>query len=274
MSFERENDRANNDIRPITVNYDYVGYASASVLLCMGKTKVLASVTLQDGVPRFLRGKKTGWLTAEYAMLPCATKRRTNRESSQHFRNPRSVEISRLIGRSLRTVVDFSLLGEKTITIDCDVLQADGGTRVASVTAASLALHVAQRRWLKSEIIKSKIITEEVAAISLGYVKDELLLDLCFFEDSQADSDFNFILTKSGKLIEVQGTAEKTPLNWQQFDDLKKLAIEGVSKVFNVFDGLNEKRKAEHFSNKNINSTSNNRIQKQPLFSLASRLGK
>ncbi|MCF7799449.1 ribonuclease PH [Candidatus Babeliales bacterium] len=270
---QREDGRTNDRIRPIFVKYDYVGYASASILFCMGKTKVLVSVTLQDGLPPFLRGQKVGWLNAEYAMLPCATKKRSNRESNQQFKNPRSVEISRLIGRSFRSVIDLSLIPEKTIIIDCDVLQADGGTRVASITAANLALNLAQKRWIRSGIIEKNILKEQVGAISLGFVKNNLLLDLTFNEDSQAESDFNFVLTKSGKIIEIQGTAEKKVLSWEQFDNLKTLALSGINQLFETFEKLEKERKDKNFSNKILD----NKFQKPaklPMFSLANRLGK
>ncbi|MFA5074575.1 MAG: ribonuclease PH [Candidatus Babeliales bacterium] len=274
---QREDGRTNDQIRPIFIKYDYVGYASASVLFCMGKTKVLVSITLQDGLPPFLKGQKVGWLTAEYAMLPCATKKRSNRESNQQFKNSRSVEISRLIGRSFRSVTDLSLIPEKTIMIDCDVLQADGGTRVASITAASLALNLAQKRWIKSGIIEKNILQEQVGAISLGFVKNNLLLDLSFSEDSQAESDFNFVLTKSGKVIELQGTAEKKVLSWEQFDKIKNLAINGINNLFETFEKLEKERIDRNFSNKVLD----NKFQKSaklhdklPMFSLANRLVK
>lgn len=225
------------NIRPIKLTYDVFGNAnSSSVLFEQGRTKVLVSITLQDGIPRFLRGKKEGWLTAEYSMLPCAANRRLQRDSSQGFRNNRSVEISRLIGRSLRTIIDFTQFPEKTIIVDCDVLTADGGTRVASISAASAALKLAQNRWLAKGLIGAPILKDEVAAISVGKVGDKFHLDLNFSLDSSADCDFNFVITHSGKLIEVQGTAEKEPLDFDDFEKLKKLAISGVKNVFNAID--------------------------------------
>jgi ribonuclease PH len=262
FEFQKSNHgRPHNEVRPVFLQFDAFGYATSSVLFSIGKTKVLASVSMQDGVPRFLRGQKKGWLTAEYAMLPCATKKRTMRESSQVYKNSRSVEISRLIGRSFRSVVDLVQIGEKTIMIDCDVLQADGGTRVACITAANVALKIAQNRWLKDEIIKVPILKEDIAAISAGFINNQAHLDLDYYLDSNADADFNFVLTRSGKLIEVQGTSEKEPLSFEQFEEIKNLAISGIKQVFNVVDkSFNFKPDQKFNSNKT------------PIFTLGSRL--
>jgi ribonuclease PH len=200
----------------------------------MGNTKVLASVNLQNGVPQFLKGTNRGWLTAEYAMLPSSTRGRTVRESSQQRRNARSIEISRLIGRSLRCAVDLNSIGERTIFIDCDVLQADGGTRTAGITAANIALEVAVERWLQSGKIKKNILVESIAAISVGVVDGKIYLDLSQYEDNAAEVDFNFVLTRSGKVIEIQGTSEKIPLSWENFDQIKQYALEGVEELFKV----------------------------------------
>jgi len=198
----------------------------------LGNTKVMVSISLQDKVPKFLKGGGKGWLTAEYAMLPSATKTRTRRESTLGQRNSRSVEISRLIGRCLRCVVNLDGFGERTIVVDCDVLQADGGTRVASITAASLLLEVAQQRWLEAGIIKKNILKQQIAAISVGVLRDHVYLDLAQNEDSSADADFNFILTKSGDVVEVQGTSEQKPTSWENFEILKKTALSGVEQLF------------------------------------------
>ena len=187
--------RATNQLRPISLEYDILGYSNASVLFSIGHTKVLASVYLQIGVPAFLRGQQTGWLTAEYAMLPCSTHKRSDRESTQQQRNARSVEISRLIGRSLRSIVDLDKLGEKTIIVDCDVLQADGGTRVACITAASLALNLACQRWIQASIFDASVIKDSIAAISVGNLDGISCLDLCCQEDNNTDADFNFVLS-------------------------------------------------------------------------------
>lgn len=228
--------RAYNEVRPIYLQYDVFGNSDASVLFIQGGTKVLVSVTLQDGVPAFLKGQKQGWLAAEYAMLPCAPNKRIVRESSQQNKNSRSVEISRLIGRSLRSVVDTFAIPEKTVWIDCDVLSADGGTRVASITAASIALKIAQDRWLNNGKISRNILKEEIAAISVGVVNNQIYLDLDFALDSKASTDFNFVVTRSNKLIEIQGTAEKEPLSLEAFEELKRIALVGIAQVFNAID--------------------------------------
>lgn len=228
----RNDGRTYDQVRPISITYDPFGHADASVLFEIGQTKVLACITLQDQVPRFLKGSGIGWLTAEYAMLPASTRIRTPREATTQKRSHRSVEISRLIGRSFRSVVDLDLIGERTIMIDCEVLQADGGTRAACISAASLALDVAQDRWLKSGKIKKSFIKESIAAISVGVVRDQLYLDLCQEEDNQASVDFNFVLTRSGDIVEIQGTSEKKPMSWEDFEQVKKLALCGIDQVF------------------------------------------
>ncbi|MBD3231077.1 ribonuclease PH [Candidatus Dependentiae bacterium] len=268
MNNKRYDGRTFNQIRSIKIKHDHFGYSDGSVLFEMGITKVLISVTIQNGVPQFLRGKKVGWLTAEYAMLPCATKKRTIRESSQYQRNSRSVEISRLIGRCLRSVVALELLGERTILVDCDVLQADGGTRVACITAACIALNIAISRWMKVNILEQNILKENIAAISVGMVKENILLDLTSFEDNQADVDFNFVMTESQKIIEIQGTAETQPLSWQDFEKIKKLSIHGINKIFDVcFKQKNDLSKLKFDSGKKKST-------KKSFFSLANRLEK
>jgi ribonuclease PH len=238
MSERRPTGRRPDQIRPIKVTYDIFEYASGSVLYEIGKTKVMCAVTLQEGVPPFLRNTKTGWLSAEYSMLPTSTQTRSSREAVTGKRNGRSVEISRLISRALRTIVRLDLLGERTITIDCDVVQADGGTRTACITGASLALHAAMRTWLEQGIITQSILTDQIAAVSVGMVNQSLLLDIDFIEDSEGDSDFNFVLTRSGSLIEVQGTSEKKPMNWQQFEIARLLAIKGVNDIFTTVESM------------------------------------
>lgn len=274
----REDGRSFTQLRPIKLKYDTFGYADASVLIETGETKVLVSITLQEGVPPFLKGQKTGWLTAEYAMLPCATQRRTKRESSQQQRNSRSIEISRLIGRSLRSVIDLTQIGERTIMIDCDVLQADGGTRVASITASSFALNLAINRWVQEKILNGNILKELIAGVSVGKVGENILLDLSYEEDSQAETDFNFILTESGKLIEIQGTAEKAPLSWQEFETLKNIATQGINQIFTICNefskNLNIQPKNINISPAKSNPTSKNKQNKMPFFGLGNRLEK
>jgi ribonuclease PH len=231
-SIVRSSNRAYDHLRELKISYDVFSYASSSVLFELGNTKVLCAVTLTPGVPPFLRGKRTGWLTAEYAMLPTATLTRTSREDLLK-RNGRSIEISRLISRALRSVVDLSLLGERTIMIDCDVLQADGGTRSAAITGAFLALKKAVDHWVEQQELPRTIILDEIAAISVGFINGQALLDLDFGEDSSADADYNFVLTKSGTIIEIQGTAERQAVSWSAFDQVKQLAIKGINNLFN-----------------------------------------
>jgi ribonuclease PH len=257
-------------IRPVVLHYDVYGFADASLLFELGNTKVLCSITLQNTVPHFLRGTGTGWLTAEYAMLPSATKKRTNRESMQHYRNSRSVEISRLIGRSFRSVVDLSLLGERTIIIDCDVLQADGGTRVASITAASCALELAQKRWLKAGVVKKALFKQAIAAISIGVVDNQICLDLDQEKDMNAQADFNFVMTKSGSIIEIQGTAEKRPVSSEEFESLKKCAMQGIAQLFKACSHFTYDIDARNLVKSTV-TTNTQANKKVPFFSLANR---
>ncbi len=232
----RTDGRPTDQIRRVRITHDVFEYAAGSVLFEMGKTKVLCAVTIQNGVPLFLRGKNTGWLTAEYALMPASTTTRSQRDKIHMRPNGRSVEIARLIGRSLRSIVDLSQLGERTITIDCDVLQADGGTRTAAITGAHLALRMAQRRWLQSKTILQPLLRETIAAISVGVVNNKPLLDLDYAEDSNASADFNFVITQSNKIIEMQGCAEQEPLSWGLFDQMRVLASSGVNQLFDYID--------------------------------------
>lgn len=230
----RSQGRKFDELRPVKITYDQYGYSTASVLFELGNTKVHCAVNLQAGVPPFLKGKRTGWLKAEYAMLPSATALRTHREATSVERNGRSIEISRLIGRALRSVINLDPLGEQTIIIDCDVLQADGGTRTACITGAFLALSCAVDRWLAAGKISHTIITDTIAAISVGTRDNQVLLDIDFAEDSNIDADFNFILTKSGSIIEIQGTAEKKPIPWALFEQIHKVAHQGINQLFTL----------------------------------------
>jgi ribonuclease PH len=230
--FQRQHNRDLLYVRPIKITFDPFSYATASVLLEIGNTKVLSSVSLQPGVPQFLRAKGEGWLTAEYALLPHATTTRTVRDGAQRS-NGRAVEISRVIGRSLRAVVDLgAIVGEKTLYVDCDVLQADGGTRVACIIAASLAIERAQAIWLSDKSIRRPLLKERIAAVSLGIIKDDVLVDPDFSEDLLLDADFNFILTQSGQLIEIQGGAEKNPISWNLFEKMRSAALVAVAHIF------------------------------------------
>lgn len=279
----RPDGRNSNAIRSVKIHYDTFGYADTSVLLEIGQTKVLASVTLQHGVPVFLKGQRTGWLSAEYAMLPSATHQRSNRESSQVKQNSRSIEISRLIGRCLRPTIDLSKLGERTIIIDCDVLQADGGTRVASITAASIALERAAFLWKEQGIVSADFFKTKIAAISVGIVNKNPIVDLSYVEDSNADADFNFVMTQEYELIEVQGTAEKTSVSWNTFEVLKNLAIDGIKNLFvacnkssqsdiSINNHQNNLRKQEPINS--MNHRNSNTHTKPGLFSLGNRLSK
>ncbi|MGB8367149.1 MAG: ribonuclease PH [Candidatus Babeliales bacterium] len=227
----RHDGRLNNQLRPISFVYNIFEYRAGSVFFELGKNKILCSITLQNNVPIFLRGKNTGWLTAEYAMLPASTMVRTQRES-QVRKNGRSIEISRFIGRSLRSVVDVSVLGERTVIVDCDIIQADGGTRTACVTAAYLALQYAQEKWLQSKKIEKPFLRDGIVGVSVGILNDEPMLDLDYAEDSNIDADFNFVITQSGMVVEIQGNAEKKPISWSLFENMRLLAIEGAKQLF------------------------------------------
>ncbi len=209
----------------------YLEWAEGSALLEMGKTRVLVSASFEPRVPRFLQGSGSGWVTAEYAMLPRATSVRTPREVQAGRPSGRTQEIQRLVGRSLRAVTALERMGEGTITIDCDVLQADGGTRTASITAGYLALAQAVRRLQSAGSVPADVLVDSVAAVSAGVVGDDLLLDLCYEEDARADVDFNVVMTGRGDLVEVQGTAEGRPFSRRQLDDMVGLAAEGVRRL-------------------------------------------
>ncbi|HBR70227.1 TPA: ribonuclease PH [Candidatus Dependentiae bacterium] len=228
---KRADGRALDQLRELKITKGIFEYAPGSVLFEIGKTKVLCAVTLAEGVPPFLRGKGTGWLTAEYALLPAATVTRSPRESSSFKRNGRSIEISRILGRALRSVVDLSRFGENTIMVDCDVLQADGGTRCAAVCGAQSALNLAVQYWLDVKFIEQSIIKNQVAAVSTGAFDGTAILDLNAFEDNNIDSDFNFILTDHDEIVEIQGTAELGTVSWQQFDEMRALAQKGIQEL-------------------------------------------
>lgn len=228
----RNDGRPYDKIRPIKVTYDVFEYAAGSVLFELGKTKILCAVTFAPGVPQFLRNSGQGWLTAEYSLLPASTQQRIQRDSSAMKVSGRSMEISRLIGRSLRSVVDVSHIGENTIWVDCDVMQADGGTRTASINAAYLALKQAEERLLAQGKIKAPLLKDTIASISAGILDGEALLDLNFEEDNKAIADLNFVLTKSGKIVEIQGTAEGEPIAWEDFEKIKNLVHKGIKQIF------------------------------------------
>jgi ribonuclease PH len=223
---------AQKGIRPIQFVRSFTRYAEGSVLVSMGNTKVLCNASISEDVPSFLKGKGKGWVTAEYSMLPRSTQDRSPRESAKGKIGGRTHEIQRLIGRSLRAVVDLEKLGERQIVLDCDVLQADGGTRTASINGAFLALTDAISKLQKKGILDQTPIKEAVAAVSVGLVKGKPVLDLCYEEDSSADVDFNVVMTGSNRFVEVQGTAEKEPFSHQQLSTLLALAQKGIGEVF------------------------------------------
>jgi len=232
MSYQRLDKRTHDQIRNTKITANISPYAEGSALIEVGGTKVICTASVEDRVPMFMRNKGLGWVTAEYAMLPRATNTRTQRETQRP--SGRTQEIQRLIGRSLRAVVDPKLLGERQIYLDCDVIQADGGTRCASITGAYVALALACRRLLKQGTIKRSPILSEVAAVSVGIIEGTSILDLAYAEDSNADVDMNVVCTGSGKFIELQGTAEREPFSRDQMDEMLVLAEIGVNKLFEI----------------------------------------
>ena len=224
-SFKRNND----ELRPITFIRQFTKHAEGSVLVKCGDTQVICNATIEDGVPSFLKGKKQGWLTAEYGMLPRSTNSRMNREATRGKQSGRTQEIQRLIGRSLRAIIDLKKLGERTIYIDCDVIQADGGTRTASISGAYVALSDAINFLLKDNKLSESPIIDSVAAISAGIKNKNLLLDLDYAEDSECDTDMNFVITGKGDFVEIQGTAEGKPFSKQEMDELTKIAQKSIA---------------------------------------------
>ena len=225
--------RANDDLRPVRIIPKFLAFAEGSALIEVGMTKVICAVSVEDRVPPFLKDKGQGWLTAEYSMLPRATLTRSQRSEPGRVAG-RSQEIQRLIGRSLRAVVDMSLLGERTLTVDCDVIQADGGTRTAAITGAYVALYQAFQTLIKMGAIHSSPLQGAVAATSVGIVEGEEVLDLCYEEDYRAEADFNIVMTSRGEFVEVQGTAESKPFNRQNIDSLLNLAEGGIKRLLDV----------------------------------------
>lgn len=219
-------------MRPLTITPNFLKAPEGSALIELGETKVICTASVEDKVPPFLRGLGQGWVTAEYAMLPRATEVRTQRERSKI--SGRSLEIQRLIGRSLRSVVNLNALGERTIWIDCDVIQADGGTRTASISGAFVALYLALAKLVANGTLEELPITDFLAATSVGIVENELLLDLSYEEDSKAQVDMNVVMTAGGQLVEVQGTAEGAPFSRQTLNEMLDLAAMGISEIVKV----------------------------------------
>jgi ribonuclease PH len=224
-------DRRPDQMRPVSIDTSFNIHAEGSALISFGHTRVLCTASVENTVPPFKRGDGTGWVTAEYGMLPRATHTRGGREAARGKQGGRTVEIQRLIGRSLRAVVDMQKLGERTVTLDCDVLQADGGTRTAAITGAWVALRMAVNHLLHAGAIDEDPVIGQVAAVSCGYVDGRPMLDLQYSEDSQAQMDANFVMTADGGIIEVQATAEDRPVAWEQVVALKELAALGVHEL-------------------------------------------
>jgi ribonuclease PH len=228
---KRIDGRAYDEMRPVSITWGFQSFAEGSVLIELGKTRVACSVSVEERVPGFLKGSGTGWITAEYSMLPRATVTRTPRDSTQGRIAGRSQEIQRLIGRSLRAVTDLSELGERTLTVDCDVLQADGSTRTAAITGSYVALNQAVQNLNAMGIISVNPLKSAVAAVSIGIVGNYLLLDMTYDEDCHAGADFNIIMTGKGDFVEVQGTAEGTPYTKETLDSVLSLAGKGISQL-------------------------------------------
>jgi len=222
-------DRQVNELRPIIIDTTFNRYAEGSALISFGHTRVLCTASVEERQPPFLRNTDKGWVTAEYGMLPRATHTRGGREAARGKQGGRTVEIQRLIGRSLRAVVDLEALGPRSISLDCDVLQADGGTRTAAITGSWVALRIAVNTLLANGTLENDPVMGQLAAVSCGFVAGEALLDLQYSEDSQAEMDANFVMTPDGGVVEVQATAEDKPLSWDQFMQLKTLADKGIA---------------------------------------------
>ncbi|MDA9210720.1 ribonuclease PH [Methylophilaceae bacterium] len=234
----RLSQRKNNELRSIKIIRNYTKHAEGSVLITCGDTHVICTASIEENVPSFLKGKNQGWVTAEYGMLPRSTSIRMARESSKGKQSGRTQEIQRLIGRSLRSIIDLKKLGEITIKIDCDVIQADGGTRTASITGAYIALYDAIQNIIDKGIIKNSPIIDSIAAISLGIKNSEILLDLDYLEDSTCDTDMNIVMTGSGKFIEIQGTAEGKAFTRDQMNNLIDIAEHGIKQLTDIQNSL------------------------------------
>lgn len=230
----RPSGRSSNQLRPVTITRNFTKHAEGSVLIEFGETKVLCNASVEQGVPRFLKGQGQGWITAEYGMLPRSTHSRMQREASKGKQGGRTLEIQRLIGRSLRAAVDMSQLGENTIYIDCDVIQADGGTRTASISGACIALHDALSHMRKKGIIKTNPMKHWIGAISVGIYKGTPVLDLDYPEDSEAETDMNIVMDENGGFIEIQGTAEGEPFSGNELTALLDLGKQGIREIFDL----------------------------------------
>jgi len=239
----RPDGRKNDQMREVKIQQNFVDTAEGSVLISMGKTRVICTASIEERVPPFLKDQKKGWVTAEYSMLPRSTKTRSARESAIGKISGRTHEIQRLIGRALRSVVDLTAIGERTIWIDCDVLQADGGTRTAAITGAFICLADALKYALRNGLIEKTPLKDYLAAVSVGVVKGEPVIDLCYTEDYAAEVDMNIVMTGSGKYVEVQGTAEGAPFSRETLDVLLKLAEEGIHHLTDIQKKILEEQK-------------------------------
>ena len=228
----RSDGRTLDELRTVSITRGFTCHAEGSVLIEFGKTKVICNASIEAGVPSFLRGKDTGWITAEYGMLPRSTGSRMQREAAQRKQGGRTMEIQRLIGRSLRSIIDMDLLGENTIVIDCDVIQADGGTRTASITGGCLALNDAINKALTDGLITKNPIKEMIASVSVGIHDGKALLDLNYLEDSNAETDMNIVMNSKNNFIEIQGTSEKRPFTYQELESMLTLAKKGIIELF------------------------------------------
>jgi len=230
----RKDGRKEDQLRPVTITPNYLNHLPSSVLIEIGNTKVICAATIEDKVPLFLKGTNQGWINAEYAMLPCSTPQRSERESSRGKIGGRTHEIQRLIGRSLRAVVNLNTLGERTVRIDCDVIQADGGTRTASITGAFISMAELFKELEMANKIKTFPLIDFVAATSVGIVQGIPLLDLCYEEDSTAQVDINLVMTGKGKIVEIQGTAEGSPFSFEDLTTLTNLAKKGIEELIHL----------------------------------------
>jgi len=228
----RSDGRALDELRAVSITRGFTCHAEGSVLIEFGKTKVICNASIEAGVPSFLRGKDTGWITAEYGMLPRSTGSRMQREAAQRKQGGRTMEIQRLIGRSLRSIIDMDLLGENTVVVDCDVIQADGGTRTASITGGCLALNDAINKALTDGLITKNPIKEMIASVSVGIHDGKALLDLNYLEDSAAETDMNVVMDGKNNFIEIQGTSEKRPFTYQELESMLALAKKGITELF------------------------------------------
>jgi ribonuclease PH len=234
----RADGRAPNDLRPVKITPDFIPSAEGSVLIEMGRTRVIVTATVNDGVPSFLKGTGKGWVTGEYGMLPRATEERTPRESTRGRQSGRTLEIQRMIGRTLRAATDLKALGERTVWLDCDVIEADGGTRTASVTGAFVALALALERMVAAGMLRTVPLLDSIAATSVGIVDDEPLLDLAYEEDSRAQVDMNVVMTGGGRFVEVQASAEGRPYTSEELQLLLDLATGGIRHLTKVQQDL------------------------------------